>query len=305
MSLPLLLLGELERNSGFVTSRRAVELGCTRREIERWIKNGILRNLRRGIMSFHPAPDTSRGRNLELARAIAVAYDERLAISHESALLAHGLPTYGTDLRKATLVRINGGDTHTCEVVTIVRTRAELPWSTVDGVRVVEPAIAIAQVACEIGVEAAVVAADAAVHNGLITPHDVDQAASALGRCRGLPRAKQVAALVDGSSESPGETLTRLIATGAGVSLAPQVEIRDEVGDLVGRVDFLVEGTRRIVEFDGKMKYGSADDLYAEKRREDRLRALGYDVVRVVWADLSKPAVLAARLGRTCDQQAG
>ncbi len=44
-----------------------------------------------------------------------------------------------------------------------------------------------------------------------------------------------------------------------------------------------------LVEFDGLVRYAGADDLVAEKRREDRLRALGYEVVRVMWADLEHP----------------
>ena len=36
--------------------------------------------------------------------------------------------------------------------------------------------------------------------------------------------------------------------------------------------------------------------LCLEKRREDRLRALGYEVVRWTWADLLNPARFIARL---------
>jgi hypothetical protein len=59
-----------------------------------------------------------------------------------------------------------------------------------------------------------------------------------------------------------------------------QVEIRDASGRLIGRVDILLERVT-IVEFDGATKYGNADDLVAEKWREDDLRSRGYQVVRV------------------------
>ena len=36
-------------------------------------------------------------------------------------------------------------------------------------------------------------------------------------------------------------------------------------------------------------KYASAEDLAAEKRRELRLRAAGYTVVRLLWSDLDRP----------------
>jgi len=70
------------------------------------------------------------------------------------------------------------------------------------------------------------------------------------------------------------------------------VEIRDERGRLVGRVDFLFRAQRTIVEFDGLVKYGAADGRQAlvnEKRREDALRSLGYQVVRLTWRDLYDP----------------
>lgn len=72
-----------------------------------------------------------------------------------------------------------------------------------------------------------------------------------------------------------------------GLHVRSQVDIHDAQG-FVGRVDFLV-GERVIVEFDGMVKYGGADGrraLQAEKAREDRLRAAGYVVVRLVWSDL-------------------
>jgi hypothetical protein len=41
---------------------------------------------------------------------------------------------------------------------------------------------------------------------------------------------------------------------------------------------------------------GGADALLAEKRREDRLRELGYEVVRVTWDELAQPERIHARV---------
>ena len=75
----------------------------------------------------------------------------------------------------------------------------------------------------------------------------------------------------------------------------PQVVIRDRRGRFVGRVDFLFRAQRTIVEFDGLVKYAGADGRQAlidEKRREDGLRSLGYQVVRLTWRDLHDPALV-------------
>jgi len=97
-----------------------------------------------------------------------------------------------------------------------------------------------------------------------------------------------------------GESRCGVALAIAGIDVTPQVAIRDEHGDLVGRVDFLVTGTKVVVEFDGKVKYASGDRqvLWDEKRREDRLRALGYTVVRLTWADLERPGAVAAAVQR-------
>ncbi|HYN66284.1 MAG TPA: hypothetical protein VES93_05300 [Ornithinibacter sp.] len=59
-----------------------------------------------------------------------------------------------------------------------------------------------------------------------------------------------------------------------GIGVTPQVPIVDERGECLARVDFLVDGTTVILEFDGKVKYAAGDPkvLWGEKRREDRLR---------------------------------
>ncbi|MBP6526067.1 MAG: DUF559 domain-containing protein [Dermatophilaceae bacterium] len=105
---------------------------------------------------------------------------------------------------------------------------------------------------------------------------------------------------VDGRRESVGESRCAVAMAMAGIEVTPQALIVDEDGELVGRVDFLVTGTNVIVEFDGKVKYASGDPdvLWKEKRREDRLRRLGYVVVRLTWADLERPGGVAAAVRR-------
>ena len=54
-----------------------------------------------------------------------------------------------------------------------------------------------------------------------------------------------------------------------------------------------------MVEFDGAVKYDGAEGreaLVAEKKREDRIRELGYQVVRLTWAELADPHRLLARI---------
>ena len=111
--------------------------------------------------------------------------------------------------------------------------------------------------------------------------------------------------MADGASESAGESRTRLLLTDLGWTVRSQVRVLDGE-EVVARVDLLV-GERVVVEFDGLVKYEGADGraaLAAEKRREDRLRALGYEVVRLTWADLDHPARVDAMLRRAAARAA-
>lgn len=146
---------------------------------------------------------------------------------------------------------------------------------------------------------------DAALHQERCSLDDVTTVVHAMSPTPRLrDRAEVLTAWADAASESVGETRTRLMLLDQGFEVRSQVDISDEGGSLVGRVDFLVGG-RVVVEFDGAVKYDGADGraaLVAEKRREDALRALGYAVVRLGWADLERPAQAVARIRRALAQ---
>ncbi len=63
-----------------------------------------------------------------------------------------------------------------------------------------------------------------------------------------------------------------------------QQELRDEHG-LIGRVDFSWPQAHLVGEADGRLKYDTRQAVYAEKRREDRLRMRGYGVIRWGWTE--------------------
>jgi very-short-patch-repair endonuclease len=66
---------------------------------------------------------------------------------------------------------------------------------------------------------------------------------------------------------------------------------------VVARVDFLWRGMSTIGEADGRLKYTIGAAIYREKRREDRLRDLGLEVVRWDFADVRhSPQATADRI---------
>jgi hypothetical protein len=124
----------------------------------------------------------------------------------------------------------------------------------------------------------------------------------------GIAQGRRTAALLDSRSESPGESMSRVVFFEHGIPMpTPQLRVYDHRGRFVGRSDFGWEEQRTLGEFDGRSKYGRLllkpgqtpeDALFEEKQREDRLRDSGWQIVRWVWADLYAPAPLLGRLRR-------
>lgn len=118
-------------------------------------------------------------------------------------------------------------------------------------------------------------------------------------------RATRVALLANPLVESVGESYSRAIFEFLGFEQPTlQSSFWDSDGK-IGRSDFFWKAQGVVGEFDGKDKYLNAarmsgitpeEALYREKLREDRIRALGYDVKRWAWADLQDPSRVKRKL---------
>lgn len=138
--------------------------------------------------------------------------------------------------------------------------------------------------------------ADAAVRRGYFTSGEAQLAATDL-RGRGCRRVRAAAVLVDGRRESPLESWSAACFHAWGLPAPdPQAVILDRQGSFVARVDFLWKEQGVIGEADGALKYADPRTIYDEKLREDRLRTLGFRVIRWGWDDLRHPDDLRFRL---------
>jgi len=291
-----LLVARLSAQGGFVTALEAHSCGYTNVSLHRLVVAGDLFRARAGCFVDGRLLDgaSPERRHALTARAVSRGYGPPHAISHVSALLILGLPLLNVI---ADVVHLTLTGTGCPRTRPGLRVHPELPDSvarTVDGDSVVHPAIAIVQSAALAGLTAGVGAADAALHSGQVTRKDLEIALRVARLGPGRADARAAVDLADGLTESPGESWTRVLLLSLGLpKVEPQVVVRDRRGRFVGRVDFLFRAQRTIVEFDGLVKYGGADGRQAlidEKRREDMLRSLGYQVVRLTWRDLHDPA---------------
>lgn len=283
-----------------LSSDDLARLGLSSTDVRRLVTEGHLHRLRRGTFIGGPTWRAAAPWDRHALRARAVARslcapDSAYLLSHQSALVLHGVGVFGVDDR-VHLVRTDGSRGRTDGTIHVHAPVAPELVTAADGIPTVSVALACAQVASRFGTESGLVSADAALRERLTSPAALTEAVGSLTG-QGLAAVRATLELADGRSGSAGESRTRWMLHWLGMPIPDlQATIRDEAGTLVAVTDFLFRDEWTVVEFDGALKYESADALVAEKKREDRLRELGYEVVRITWADLEHPARVVARI---------
>lgn len=145
--------------------------------------------------------------------------------------------------------------------------------TTLGALRVTTPAETLLAAARDLGVLDLVVLGDAMLRMGHVTPAELWQ--TALKRRRGGPLLRTVLPLLDARSESPWESIMRVLHQQAGIPVRPQYEILDDTGTFVARADLLIIGTRRIHEYDGEV-HRDRDQHVRDLTRERALQASGW-----------------------------
>ena len=105
-------------------------------------------------------------------------------------------------------------------------------------------------------------------------------------RLRGIGAVRSMLPFVRTGAQTPLESISRLRLAKAGL---PEPRLQYPLydrGGLIGYADMGWPELGVIGECDGLMKYQSGEVLIQEKRREDRIRALGFIVVRWTWDDI-------------------
>lgn len=290
----LSVLRGLAVNRVFSTAA-AEKAGISRFRLVAMAKEGELRHLTRGAWSTEEPADDA---DLHLLHTVAVLRRQLgpSAATAHSALVAWGLPVWGADLGRVHLIRESSsttrrGSDHTVWGAGHRTVAVERDPALTAAIRCAEPAVAIVYTGVTASPETALIAADAAVGRGLVSVRQIEVAAADLPMgTHGAQTIRRTLADVDGRHESPGETRAAQLCRGLGYVLEPQVWIGP------WRVDFVIAGTKVVLEFDGKVKYESKRDLLAEKRREDDLRRRGWIIVRIMWEDLHRPERVRERI---------
>jgi hypothetical protein len=290
---------------GVFSRAQAFECGYTRELLRERLGDGRWEKVRYGQyaervdLSHLPPWDQETWRHRRLAQAVANSMRPgTVALSHQSALVLHRVPLWGMELSEVQISRLDGRRGGLIAGVRHHRGKLEgVDLTEIDGLTVTTVARALVETACTASFEAVVVSADA-----VLRVHGIDARAmlDTIEFWPGSATARAALAFADERSESVGESRLRVLLYNQGLPTPLlQVEFRDSDG-FVARVDFYFPDHGIVIEFDGLLKYagGSQKVLIQEKLREDRLRALGLEVVRITWADLTRPTDVAARVRR-------
>ena len=286
--------------------------GYSDRELRQLLRTGDLSSVRRGSYLRGAPPKDAEARHLAAARAALQHLGSDAVLSHVTAAVLHGLSVWRVPLDRVHLTRPRGrsGGRANARVHVHAAPLAAEDIGELAGMPVTSLARTVVDLARTVPFEEAVVVADAALRGrpDQWVPVDPATLSAALGRAARWPgsrAARRTLAFADGRSESVGESRSRVAIAKVGLP-APilQWELRDGVGHLVGYTDFGWPELRTVGEFDGRVKYGRllrsgqepGDAVFAEKLREDRIRALGLAVVRWTWPDLDNFALVANRL---------
>ena len=139
----------------------------------------------------------------------------------------------------------------------------------VEGVRVAPAVDILLACAQDLGLVDLVLLLDGAAYAGDIDLEDLRRLLPTLRRRRGLRLVRRALDLSDPRSESPWETLLRLLHVLCGVEVQPQHDLPGPHGT-IGRADLWIVGTRTLQEYDGEVHLPRAQ----QKRDLRRLRRL-------------------------------
>ena len=228
--------------------------------------------------------------HIELYQLVSSRRKDLMFTGH-SACILHGIPRLEkSENRPHCISEKTKGSDFICW-----RHGARDPNATmIKGLFVASPTRAICDLAKYDSLSSLLVSINHCLCNGLFTKEQLSSELEAFPKKKWQSSIKRLLKVATGKCESPLETLAWKKIYNAGFILPEQQVNIYNKHFLVGRVDMYWELTKRkiILELDGKVKYQESKDIFAEKKREDNLREMGYEIVRATWKDVENDQLL-------------
>jgi hypothetical protein len=265
------------RQGGVFTWEQARAAGLSDAQARTLVRRGAWRSLGHGLLTGLPSGED----HTVDAAAGLLRWDRRMVISHASAGVLWQLPYVDRPpVPTFTAERARRGESG---VYVAAFTAADVThWSGLPITTPERTLVDLLRTASSRGRAQAL--ADGAARRAFDDGR-LDAALRAGTGWPGIRQAREAWQHRDGRIESVLESCCRVWFRDGGLpEPEPQIEVRAG-GRILARVDFLFREQRTAVESDGRLKYDDPAALWQEKLREDRLRDLGFEVVRATWAD--------------------
>lgn len=305
---PLRIIAAMD---GYFTRQQALSAGYLDRDLTRMVRQRVAVRFRRGFYAF--ADDWARAddvRRHEIrSAAVLRSLGSSVALSHASGVVAHGIDSWGLDLRRVHVTRLDGGQGR-IEGDVVHHEGVVVDGDVVDSPigQLLAPARCVLEAASRHNNEVALCVLDAGLRSG---QHDLDDLWSLHGRLQQWPfmRHLQITLrMADARAGSVGESRGRWSFRVLGFP-APELqwEVRSASGELLGISDWAWPEHGLLGEFDGRVKYGRllrdgqdpGDAVFDEKLREDKMReATQFAMVRFIWRDFDRVQEIGHRLDR-------
>ncbi len=304
-------LRALVQHYAFFTRAEAREYGYDDRAVTRAMRAGVWHRIRRGFYTF---ADTWREldpveRHRVRCAAVLRSLGPHVALSHVSGAIAHGVSTWGVDLGRVHVTRLDGGPGR-IEGDVVHHEGFCLGEDVVDvgDLRVLRPERCAIEAASRASNEAGLVLLDSLLHLDLCDQDNLMKQFTLMQRWPFVQHLQVVIRLADGRSASAGESRGRHLCWSFHLP-APelQFEVYGTSGELIGTTDFAWREHGLLGEFDGEIKYGRllkpgqdpGSVVFAEKQREDLIREVtDMRMVRIIWTDYDRPRLTAGRIER-------
>ncbi len=278
-----------------ILSRSLRQRGEQTRGLESGARTGRFVRIRPGAYAVASdwyaasAPDRHRAA-MDALRSTA---REDPVFSHESAALVHGIPVIG---EWSTFPHIVAAHLGHRGAVRVTGHRPRHPWTicAADGYQVTTPVCTAINLAAARGLPAGVAALDHVLASGSTT----SELAATVANWKpfhGSRRVERALSIATGLAETPLESISLVPIALAGFE-QPIQQHEVVVRGRRYRLDFFWPDPGVVGEADGRVKYLSGADLWAEKQREDAIRSLGMGFARWGWDEALAGDPLVARL---------
>jgi predicted transcriptional regulator of viral defense system len=283
------------RLAGIITAAELAKAGLNESKINMLVRRGVLTRLARGLYARSGQlkqirADPKFNAAIRVAVAVAIAGPEAVG-SHADAAAVHGLALLTQPKPRSVYISrpLDAPRSRSTQRSYIKLRVSDLPAEHRTmrvGVPVTSVARTVVDLARTTSLREGVVIADSALHKGKTTKAELYGVIKHCGRWPGIAQARRAVDFSDALTESPFESLARLVFDEGGL---PRPELQAWVGGdgrPLGRADFYWPAHSTIAEADGASKYSDPNRARQQLQRDDDLRQAGFQVVHFTWQQL-------------------